>query len=204
MPSLTRNSTLAFALACACGLPSTAFAQTGGEPTEVASDPGQTGGTVFTPPPPPPKRAKIDANGYAIAPASAPLAVKRMIEAGNMIVGKPYRYGGGHKPYARSSSKGRRSVVLDSGYDCSGSISFALYGARLLKSPLDSRSFASWGLEGPGRWVTVYTNPGHAYIVIAGLRFDTSMRDDPSRTGPGWSKRLRRSNSFVARHPRSL
>ena len=74
----------------------------------------------------------------------------------------------------------------------------------MLKSPLDSRSFASWGLKGPGRWVTVYTNPGHAYVVIAGLRFDTSMRDDPSRTGPGWSKRLRTADSFVARHPRNL
>jgi len=202
--SLTRHNTLAFALACACALPSTALAQTGGEPSGAASDPGQTGGTVFTPPPPPPKKAKIDANGYAIAPARAPRAVKRMIEAANMIVGKPYRYGGGHKPYARTSRRGRRSIVLDSGYDCSGSVSFALYGARLIRSPLDSRSFARWGSAGPGRWVTVYTNPGHAYIVIAGLRFDTSLRDDPSRTGPAWSKRLRVSDSFVARHPRGL
>jgi hypothetical protein len=194
-----RHRTLAFALACACALPTTALAQTGGE--AEPSDPGETGGTVFVPPPPPPKRAKI-VDGQAIAPASAPRAVKRMIEAGNMIVGKPYRYGGGHKAYARSSST--RQVVLDSGYDCSGSVSFALYGGRVLKSPLDSRSFMNWGLEGPGRWVTVYTSPGHAYAVIAGLRFDTSMRDDPTRTGPGWSKRLRRSDSFVARHPRNL
>jgi hypothetical protein len=192
-------------LACACALPATALAQTGGESSGTASEPGQTGGTVFTPPPPPPKKAKIDANGYAIAPAAAPRAVKQMIEFGNMIVGKPYRYGGGHQPYARTSkARGRRSVVLDSGYDCSGSISFALYGGGVLKSPLDSSSFASWGLRGPGRWVTVYTNPGHAYVVIAGLRFDTSMRDDPSRTGPAWSKRLRVSDSFVARHPRNL
>jgi hypothetical protein len=194
-----RHRTLAFALACACAAPTTALAQTGGE--AEPSDPGETGGTVFVPPPPPPKRAKI-VDGKAIAPASAPRAVKRMIEAGNMIIGKPYRYGGGHKPYARSSRT--RQVVLDSGYDCSGSVSFALYGGRVLKSPLDSRSFASWGLAGPGRWVTVYTSPGHAYAVIAGLRFDTSMRDDPSRTGPGWSKRLRRSDSFVPRHPRNL
>jgi cell wall-associated NlpC family hydrolase len=197
--SLTRHNTLAFALACACAVPTTALAQTGGETTP--SDPAETGGTAFVPPPPPPKKAKI-VDGKAISPAGAPRAVVRMIEAANMIVGKPYRYGGGHRPYARSARS--RSVALDSGYDCSGSVSFALYGARLLKSPLDSRSFASWGLEGPGRWVTVYTNPGHAYIVIAGLRFDTSMRDDPSRTGPGWSKRLRVSDSFVARHPRNL
>ena len=188
---------MAFACASACAIPTGAIAQTGGEAT-----PSDTGGTAFTPPPPPPKRAKVDQHGFAIAPAGAPTAVQRMIDAANMIVGKPYRYGGGHRPYARSSRSGE--AVLDSGYDCSGSISFALYGARLLKSPLDSRSFASWGSKGPGRWVTVYTNPGHAYIVIAGLRFDTSMRDDPSRTGPAWSKRLRRSDSFVARHPRNL
>ena len=60
----------------------------------------------------------------------------------------------------------------------------------------------SWGRRGKGRWITVYANPGHAYVVVAGLRFDTSMRDDQSRTGPAWSKRLRRSSSFVARHPR--
>ena len=187
------------ALACvgAAAIPSAAMGQTGGEAT-----PSDTGGTAFTPPPPPPKRAKIDQHGFAIAPASAPTAVKRIIEAGNMIIGKPYKYGGGHKPYARSSRTGK--AALDSGYDCSGSVSFALYGARLLKSPLDSRSFASWGSKGTGRWVTVYTNPGHAYLVVAGLRFDTSMRDDPSRTGPGWSKRLRRSDSFQARHPRNL
>jgi cell wall-associated NlpC family hydrolase len=201
---LTRHNTLAFALACACAVPTTALAQTGGE--SEPANPAETGGTQFVPPPPPPKRAKIDANGYAIAPAGAPRAIVRMIEAANLIVGKPYRYGGGHKPYARSSSRGsgRSKVVLDSGYDCSGSVSFALYGARLLRSPLDSRSFAKWGLGGPGRWVTVYTNPGHAYIVIAGLRFDTSLRDDPSRTGPAWSKRLRVHDSFQARHPRNL
>jgi hypothetical protein len=188
-------------LACAClALPSSALAQTGGG-GEVASDPETTGGASFVPPPPPPKKAKL-VDGKVIAPASAPRAVKRMIEAANMIVGKPYRYGGGHKPFARSSSSGR--VILDSGYDCSGAVSFALYGGRKLRSPLDSGSFMKWGLEGPGRWVTVYTNPGHAYIVIAGLRFDTSLRDDPSRTGPAWSKRLRRDDSFVARHPRGL
>jgi cell wall-associated NlpC family hydrolase len=204
MSSLTRHSSLAFALACACALPATALAQESAGGATQPSDPGQTGGTVFTPPPPPPQKAKIDANGFAISPAGAPIAVQRMIEAANLIVGKPYRYGGGHKPYARTSRSGRSSVALDSGYDCSGSVSFALYGARLLRSPLDSRAFARWGLSGPGRWVTVYTNPGHAYVVIAGLRFDTSLRDDPSRTGPAWSKRLRVNNSFVARHPRNL
>ena len=151
-----------------------------------------SGGASFIPPPPPPKRAAI-VNGKAIAPASAPVRVKRVIAAGNRIIGKPYRYGGGHRAF---------SSRLDSGYDCSGSISYALYGGRFLRAPLDSRSFASWARSGTGRWITVYTNPGHAYLVVAGLRLDTSMRDDPSRTGPGWSKRLRRSASFVPRHPR--
>ena len=195
MPIFVRHKTLAMALAAACLLAPTAAAET------READPGATGGAEFVPPPPPPKRAKI-VDGRAIAPARAPRAVKRMIEAANLIVGKPYRYGGGHKPFARSSST--RKLILDSGYDCSGAVSMALYGARLLSSPLDSSSFMKWGLAGPGRWVTVYTNPGHAYIVIAGLRFDTSLRDDPSRTGPAWSKRLRTSDSFVARHPRGL
>jgi len=151
-----------------------------------------SGGAMFVPPPPPPKKAKV-VDGLAFAPRDAPRRVKRVIAAGNQIVGKPYRYGGGHTIYASRS--------LDSGYDCSGSVSFALHGGLFVRSPLDSSSFMSWGRSGPGRWITVYTNPGHAYVVVAGLRFDTSMRDDPSRTGPAWSKRLRRSDSFVARHP---
>ena len=151
-----------------------------------------SGGAAFIPPPPPPSKATIW-NGKAIAPRGAPDRIKAVIEAGNRIIGKPYRYGGGHTAF---------SSRLDSGYDCSGSVSYALHGGRFLRSPLDSRSFASWGRRGPGQWMTVYTNPGHAYLVVAGLRFDTSMRDDPRRTGPGWSKRLRRSASFVPRHPR--
>jgi hypothetical protein len=151
-----------------------------------------SGGAAFIPPPPPPQRATVY-NGKAIAPAGAPTRIKRVIEAGNRIVGKPYRYGGGHTAF---------SSRLESGYDCSGSVSYALYGGRFLRSPLDSRSFAGWGRSGPGRWITVYTNPGHAYVVVAGLRFDTSLRDDPSHTGPAWSKRLRRSASYQPRHPR--
>jgi cell wall-associated NlpC family hydrolase len=156
---------------------------------------------MFVPPPPPPRRARI-VNGRAVAPRNAPRAVRRMIAAANKIIGKPYVYGGGHRLYVRSART--RQIKLDRGYDCSGTVSFALFGARLLRTPLDSSSFMRWGRRGPGRWVTVYTNPGHAYIVIAGLRLDTSMRDDPTRTGPGWSRRLRTSASFVARHPRGL
>jgi hypothetical protein len=153
-----------------------------------------SGGTRFVPPPPPPKRA-IVVNGKAIAPLSAPRRIKRVIAAGNRLIGKPYRYGGGHRSF---------SSRLDSGYDCSGTVSYALHGGRFLRSPLPSGSLMTWGRSGPGRWITVYAHGGHAYLVVAGLRLDTGYRDTdaPTRTGPAWSKRLRRSDAFVARHPR--
>jgi cell wall-associated NlpC family hydrolase len=161
-----------------------------------AQSPAPTpGGAVFTPPPPPAEKAQI-VNGRAIPPISAPPRVVTAIEAANQIVGKPYRYGGGHRLF---------SARLDSGYDCSGSVSHALRGGNFLKTPLDSSSFLKWGQKGPGAWITVYTAPSHAYVVIAGLRFDTSMREPNapgSGTGPAWSTKLRVSNSFVARHPR--
>jgi hypothetical protein len=156
-----------------------------------------TGGAVFVPPPPPPQKAYI-AGGRAVAPAGAPTRVKRVIAAANQIVEKPYRYGGGHRPF--------RSGRLDSGYDCSGAVSHALYGGRFLRSPLPSGSLMSWGQSGPGRWMTVYAHSGHAYLVVAGLRFDTSMRDPDApgpSTGPRWSKTLRRSAAFMPRHPRN-
>jgi hypothetical protein len=152
-----------------------------------------SGGTAFVPPPPPPEKAMI-VDGKAIAPASAPARVKRVITAANRLIGKPYRYGGGHRAFS--------SRKLDRGYDCSGSVSYALYGGRFLRSPLPSGALMDWGRSGPGDWITVYAHSGHAYLVVAGLRFDTSMRDDSSRTGPGWSKRLRKSSAFTARHPR--
>jgi hypothetical protein len=152
-----------------------------------------SGGTAFVPPPPPPDKAMI-VDGKAIAPASAPARVKRVITAANRLIGKPYRYGGGHRAFS--------SRKLDRGYDCSGSVSYALYGGRFLRSPLPSGALMDWGRSGPGDWITVYAHSGHAYLVVAGLRFDTSMRDDSSRTGPGWSKRLRKSSAFTARHPR--
>jgi hypothetical protein len=176
------------ALACACLVALT------GASAAAAEDNG-SGGAVFVPPPPPPKKARIW-HGRAIAPRSAPRRVRHVITAANRLIGKPYRYGGGHVAF---------SSRLDSAYDCSGSVSYALYGGRFLRSPLDSSSFAGWGRSRPGRWITVYTNPGHAYLVVAGLRFDTSMRDPDApgpRTGPRWSKRLRRSASFRPRHPR--
>jgi cell wall-associated NlpC family hydrolase len=154
-----------------------------------------SGGATFEPPPPPPEEATL-VDGRVIAPASAPARVKRVIAAANRLVEKPYVYGGGHKPF---------SSRLDRGYDCSGSVSYALYGGRFLRSPLPSGALMKWGQSGPGDWITVYAHGGHAYIVVAGLRFDTSMRDRDApgpRSGPRWSHTLRKSNAFVARHPR--
>ena len=122
----------------------------------------------------------------AIAPAGAPGRVKKAIAAANRITTKPYRYGGGHRRWK------------DRGYDCSGSVSYALHGGGLLTSPLPTSSFMKWGLPGRGLWVTVYSNPGHAYLMIAGLRFDTS---GPGERGPRWRKTARSSRTYLARHP---
>jgi len=129
-------------------------------------------------------------DGKAYPPADAPPEVQQAIWAGNEIVGKPYKYGGGH------------ARVVDSGYDCSGTVSYALLGGDLLDSPLDSGSFMKWGERGEGAWITVYTNPGHAFAVIAGMRLDTSAAGDPSgNKGPRWRPVLRNTKGFVARHP---
>jgi cell wall-associated NlpC family hydrolase len=163
--------------------------------TASATTPSRSGGATYEPPPPPPEEATL-VNGRVIAPASAPRRVKRVIRAANRLVEKPYIYGGGHRPF---------SSELDSGYDCSGAVSYALYGGRFLRSPLPSGALMSWGREGPGDWLTVYAHGGHAYIVVAGLRFDTSLRDPDApgpSSGPRWSRTLRESDAFVARHPR--
>jgi hypothetical protein len=148
--------------------------------------------------------AKLLPDGTAAAPAGAPVAVQRAIFAANRLQHKPYVYGGGHQSF--------RSA----GYDCSGTVSYALHGARLLRSPLDSSSFMSWGLSGPGQWITVYTNPGHAFAVIAGLRLDTSragmygvrvsrrVAASSLETGPRWRPLLRDTTGFTARHPAGL
>ena len=164
--------------------------------TASAAQTSSSGGATFEPPPPPPEEATL-VDGRVIAPASAPRRVKRVIEAANRLVEKPYVYGGGHKPYTSR---------LDKGYDCSGAVSYALYGGRFLRSPLPSGALMDWAQEGPGEWITVYAHGGHAYIVVAGLRFDTSMRDSDApgpNSGPRWSRSLRKSKAFVARHPRA-
>ena len=140
-------------------------------------------------PPAPASRATIGPDGRAIAPDSAPAAVKAMIAAGNRIHDMPYKYGGGH---------GRWN---DSGYDCSGSMSYVYHGAGLLDRALDSTGFMRWGESGKGRWVTNYANSGHSYMVIAGLRFDTSGRSDD---GSRWDVEMRSSSGYTIRHPAGL
>ncbi|MGN6815308.1 MAG: hypothetical protein ACTHK3_04400 [Solirubrobacterales bacterium] len=136
----------------------------------------------------PTAKAKLLPNGMLIPPKSAPPRVKRVIAAANKIRSKPYIWGGGHARW------------WDRGYDCSGSVSFALHGGKFLESPLPSGPLESWGEEGEGRWITVYANAGHAYAVIAGFRWDTSG-DENGETGPRWHEELRNNVGFVARHP---
>jgi hypothetical protein len=129
--------------------------------------------------------------GLAAAPMAAPAAVQQVIWAGNQIIGLPYIYGGGHASFTSP------------GYDCSGTVSFALHGGSLLATPEDSSEFEGFGSRGLGRWVTIFANPEHAYMTVAGLRLDTSAADDPSnQQGPRW-RPLRPSNGgYAVRHPR--
>jgi cell wall-associated NlpC family hydrolase len=125
----------------------------------------------------------------AVAPANAPALVKRVIAAANHISTLPYIWGGGHARWQ------------DSGYDCSGAVSYALHGGKMLTSPLTSGSFETWGEAGPGRWITIYANAAHAYMVVAGLRFDTA--GDTSGTGPRWhpTTAAAATGRYVVRHP---
>ena len=135
------------------------------------------------------RRARITATGRAIAPAGAPLAVKRIIRAGNRIAHTPYVWGGGHGSWSAS------------GYDCSGSVGYALHGARLISQAVTSGALTTFGRSGPGRWVTIYANGGHVYMTVAGLRFDTSARDD---TGSRWTRAERSPAGYTVRHPAGL
>jgi cell wall-associated NlpC family hydrolase len=128
-------------------------------------------------------------NGVALPPLEAPGAVLKIIEAGNAIARTPYKWGGGHGRF------------LDTGYDCSGSVSFALYAAGLIGGPSDSSGLMHWGAPGKGKWITVYANPGHVFMEVAGIRFDTS---GARRTGSRWQNDLRGGAGYVARHPAGL
>jgi cell wall-associated NlpC family hydrolase len=198
-PLVSRQRTLRASIVAACLLAPLGATAAFAEPSPPS---GGSGGATFQPPPPPPEKATL-VDGRVIAPASAPQRVKDVIDAANRIVRKPYIYGGGHKVYKVSAASAL--VKLDRGYDCSGSVSFALHGGGFLRSPLPSGPLMSWAQKGPGTWITVYSSPSHAYLVVAGLRFDTSMHDQDApgpRTGPRWSRTLRKSKAFVARHPR--
>ena len=134
-------------------------------------------------------RAAVLPDGTAVAPDDAPEPVKRVIQAANAIAKFPYKWGGGHGAWK------------DEGYDCSGSVSFALAGAGLLDAPLTSGGFMKWGDAGPGEWITIYTNPGHMFMVVAGLRFDTSGR---GRAGTRWQPAPRGTGGFTVRHQPGL
>jgi hypothetical protein len=125
--------------------------------------------------------------GIALPPPDAPQAVKDVVNNANMIVGRPYIWGGGHGSF------------YSHGYDCSGAVSFALFGGGMIPEPLTSGALEGWGAPGPGKWITVYANASHTFAEIAGLRYDTSGTE--SGTGPRWHLEARPSDGFVVRHP---
>jgi cell wall-associated NlpC family hydrolase len=137
----------------------------------------------------PMRRARLTRLGHAVAPENAPWQVRRVIAAANRIASRPYVWGGGHGSW------------YSYGYDCSGSVSYALHGARLLRRPSTSSALMGYGRPGRGRWITIYASGGHTYMVVAGLRFDTAARKwSRSR----WTRHSRGHWGFVARHPRGL
>jgi hypothetical protein len=158
---------------------------------------GPGGPGAAAPPPVAGEKAKLRPSGLAAAPASAPVEVQRAIKAANSIDRASYCSGGGHRSWKRSRC-----------YDCSGAASYVLgpKGAGVLDSPLPSGDLAQWGSRGKGGWISVYANGGHAYVVIAGLRFDTSQPDDGA-SGPGWSKDVKAglvNGPFKIRHAAGL
>ncbi len=166
------------AVIAALALIPTATAQAGGGLTPGGSEPTVSG-----------SKAKL-VNGRAIAPADAPAKVQKVIAAANKIRNKPYKWGGGHGNWN------------DKGYDCSGAVSYALHGGKLLDVPLDSTGLSRYGDKGKGSWISVYGNPGHAYMTVAGLRFDTS---NTGGDGPSWSTSMQStSGKFKVRHPQGL
>jgi peptidoglycan hydrolase-like protein with peptidoglycan-binding domain len=158
--------------------------------TAGLAKPGDNGGAVAGPLIGPPTGiATVAADGTAVAPSDAPPVVQQVIAAGNAIAHHPYVYGGGHGNWT------------DRGYDCSGSVSFALHGGNLLDTQLDSTALESFGDPGPGQWVTIYANSGHAFMIVAGLRFDTSGL---SQDGTRWHRTSHTTSGYVVRHPTGL
>jgi hypothetical protein len=187
---LRRSLAVSAALACALGIVAAgAAAQTGG-----SAPPGSTGTTTTTPTTPTsttPGVATLQADGSALAPPDAPPNVRKAINAANRIRYKPYLWGGGHRSW---KSKG---------YDCSGAVSYVLHAAGLLKKPMASGDLASrWGSAGLGQWITVYANRSHAYMTVAGLRFDTSAVGESltSGSGPRWRSTARTPSGYTSKY----
>jgi peptidoglycan hydrolase-like protein with peptidoglycan-binding domain len=143
-------------------------------------------------------KATINSDGTATAPAGAPPVVQQVIAAANQIVDKPYIYAGGHANWVAA------------GYDCSGAVSYALHGGNLLNSPEDSGELESYGSAGPGKWITIYADAGHTWVVVAGLAFDTAHYGPttPGGTGPRWltnaTGNLQDGGNYIVRHPSGL
>jgi cell wall-associated NlpC family hydrolase len=186
------------------GAASPAGAGAAGSPGSVSVGPPSGGGALAQPTSdaqikadlaasglnPNPKQATLTPDGLAIPPIDAPPAVVEIINAGNQIARLPYHWGGGH------------GIYVDTGYDCSGSISFVFAAARLLNTTLTSGELINWGTAGPGKWITVFANNGHTFMYIAGLRFDTVAL---AQTGTRWSNRsATEPDKFAVRHPPGL
>jgi peptidoglycan hydrolase-like protein with peptidoglycan-binding domain len=156
--------------------------------------------TASTGTPTPTAKATLNADGTVTAPAGAPQIVQQVIAAANQIIDTPYIYGGGHGSFN------------DTGYDCSGAVSFALHGGNLISAPEDSTELESYGAAGPGKWITVYADAGHAFVVIAGLAFDTAHYGPttPGGSGPRWltasnaTANLSDGGNYIVRHPAGL
>ena len=137
-----------------------------------------------------PGRTATLENGYAVAPVTAPFFVQVAIDAGNELIGKPYRYGGGHQTF------------YDDAYDCSGAVSYVLHSIGRMNTPTPSKELRGYGNDGPGTWITLYASSGHTFLVVAGLRFDTGY--GTGEHGPHWLTRSRPADKFVMRHPNGL
>jgi len=192
--SIARGLALRACLCTALALIATALVAALPETRAWAAPPGglsaRSSAAVPAPDPTAPPGRALLVGDRAVAPLDAPPVVRKVIAAANRIRSRPYVWGGGHGRW------------WDRGYDCSGAVSFALHGGELLGSPLPSGPMMSWGDPGPGRWISIYANAGHAYAVIAGLRWDTS--GNSSGTGPSWHPEMADSRGFVVRHPPGL
>jgi peptidoglycan hydrolase-like protein with peptidoglycan-binding domain len=179
-------------------LPDSGFVQPGANQTATTATtpaplpPTDSGGAGFVPPPAdaPVEAAAYDSlTGLAQAPAGAPMTISEVIQAANQIAFKPYIYGGGHGSFNSA------------GYDCSGSVSYALHGANLLATPLDSTQFESYGAPGRGRWITLYANAGHIFMQVAGLWFDTAAQSAQNGNDRWSVSRVSPGSDWVVRHP---